>query len=47
MLGPKVRTEKDDFNQGTWMSLLDLLHPYEYFVPVDQTTLWRRHVACK
>jgi len=27
------------------MSLLDLLHPMEFFVPFDQTTLWRRHVA--
>lgn len=45
MFGPNVRTEKDDFNNGTWVSLLDLLHPYEFFIPMDQTTLWRRHVA--
>ena len=47
MFGPKVQVRKDtDFDQGTWMSLLDLLHPIEFFVPFDQTTLWRRHVAC-
>ena len=35
----------EDFNQGTWLSLMGLLHPSEFLVPVDQTTLWRRHIA--
>ena len=34
-----------DFSHSTWMSLVGLLHPYEFFVSVDQTTLWRRHLA--
>ena len=36
----------DDHNvESTWMSLVGLLHWYEFFISVDQTTLWRRHIA--
>jgi hypothetical protein len=42
---PNASSELEDFTHGTWMSLVGLLHPYEFFVTVDQTTLWRRHVA--
>jgi hypothetical protein len=38
-------SQQQDFNHGTWMSLLGLLNPLEFFVTVDKTSLWRRHVA--
>mmetsp|Transcript_13273 Transcript_13273/g.19518 ORF Transcript_13273/g.19518 Transcript_13273/m.19518 type:complete len:514 (-) Transcript_13273:113-1654(-) len=30
---------------GAWMSTLGLLHPLEYFVTVNQSALWQKHVA--
>lgn len=35
----------EDFNQSTWLSLLGLLNWYEFFISVDQTGLWRKHIA--
>jgi hypothetical protein len=37
--------EREDFDQGTWISLLGLLHFYDAFVTVDNTHLWRSHIA--
>jgi hypothetical protein len=37
--------ERQDFNQSTWISLIGLLHPRDFFVTVDNTDLWRSHIA--
>jgi hypothetical protein len=37
--------EREDFDQGTWISLLGLLHFYDAFVTVDNTHLWQSHIA--
>lgn len=36
---------KADYSNDTWMSLLGLLHPSEFFVTVDHSTTWRKHLA--
>jgi hypothetical protein len=38
-------SEREDFDQGTWISLLGLLHFHDAFVTVDNTHLWRSHIA--
>ena len=35
----------EDFSRSTWISLLGLLNWAEFFISVDQTGLWRRHIA--
>jgi hypothetical protein len=37
--------EREDFDESTWISLLGLLHPCDAFVTVDNTALWRSHIA--
>jgi hypothetical protein len=37
--------EREAFDEGTWISLLGLLHPLDAFVTVDNTTLWQSHIA--
>jgi hypothetical protein len=37
--------EREAFDESTWISLLGLLHPCDAFVTVDNTTLWRSHIA--
>ena len=32
-------------DSNAWASLLGLLHPFDFFVTVDQSVLWQRHVA--
>ena len=34
-----------DYNQDTWLSLLGLLNVSEFFVTVDHSTSWRKHLA--
>lgn len=34
-----------DYSNDTWLSLLDLLRPSEFFVTVDHSQIWRKHVA--
>ena len=38
-------TDKKDFTETTVLSVLHLLQPMEFFVSIDQSTLWHRHVA--
>ena len=39
-----VDTRKE-ITHHTWMSLLTLLKPREYFVTVDNTSIWRKHMS--
>lgn len=34
-----------DYSHNTWISLLGLLRPVEFFVTVDHFPVWRRHLA--
>ena len=34
-----------DYSHNTWISLLGLLRPIEFFVTVDNFPIWRRHLA--
>lgn len=36
---------RSDYSEHTWMSLLSLLKPREYFITVDNFSIWRRHLA--
>ena len=35
------------FDESTWTTLLGLVNFFDLFVPVTQTALWQRHIACK
>lgn len=37
--------ETRDYSDDTWQSLLGLLRPFEYFVTLDNCTVWHRHLA--
>jgi hypothetical protein len=37
--------QRRDYSHNTWWSLLVLLKPREYFVTVDNFSIWRRHLA--
>lgn len=41
----KTAEENQEFSSDSWMSLLGLLNPIEFFVTVDSFPIWRRHVA--
>lgn len=34
-----------EYNDETWLSMLVLLKPLEYFFTLDNFPLWRRHLA--